>query len=158
MSPVPPDDGQPGAGPFARPAFLPALPDLGVLRGARVAIITPSRIDHEVMRLAAWAVFGKLLRNGIEIYEWLPGVLHAKTAVIDGQWSSVGSHNLDHLSLHYNMELNANVFGEEFGGQMKASFEDALKNCRRITYADWKAKPLVFKLVSRLLYLFKNFV
>ncbi|MFA5160877.1 MAG: phospholipase D-like domain-containing protein [Elusimicrobiales bacterium] len=127
-------------------------------RGARVAVITPTRSDHPYMRWASWAIFGKLLRAGVEIYEWLPGVLHCKTAVIDGQWSSVGSFNLDYLSLHYNLEINVNIYGEEFGEQMRAMFEEDLKRCRRITLEEWKAQPLVFKAASRFLYIFRNLV
>ena len=125
-------------------------------RGVRVAIIIPAQSDHPYVRWASWAILGRLLKAGIEIYEWLPGVLHAKTAVIDGEWSTVGSQNLDHLSLHYNMELNVNAYGGEFGEQMKAMFEEDLKHCRRITLEEWQSTPRLFKIASGILFLFRN--
>jgi cardiolipin synthase len=127
-----------------------------VARGVRVAIIIPSQSDHPYVRWASWAILGRLLKSGVEIYEWLPSVLHAKTAVIDGEWSTVGSQNLDHLSLHYNMELNVNVYGAEFGEQMRTMFEEDLKHCRRITLDEWNATPWLFKAASRVLFLFRN--
>lgn len=123
-----------------------------VRRGVRVAIIAPGQTDHPYVRWASWALYGRLLRNGIEIYEWQPTVLHAKTAVIDGIWSSVGSHNLDHRSLHYNLEVNINVLDAEFGEKMRKMFEEDLRQCRQITLDEWKNQRFLFKAASRVLY------
>lgn len=127
-------------------------------RGVRVAIITAGVTNQPLVRWAAWSLLGRLLRDGVEIYEWTPCVLHAKTAVIDGQWSCAGSYNLDHLSLHYNIEVNANIYGPEFGGQMRRMFEEDLKRCRRLTLEEWKKSPLIFRLLSRAIYWFRNFM
>lgn len=137
--------------------FLPGIGTIRRLtkaakRGVDVRLIMPSVTDHPYVRWAAWSIFPKLLRAGIKIYEWQGTVLHAKTAVVDGMWSTVGSHNLDHRSLYYNLELNLNLLGEEFGSKMKAAFEDDLKNCRPVSLSDCKGKGALFNMAGRLLY------
>lgn len=124
-------------------------------RGVRVAILTPSQTDHPLVRWASWALYRHLLNSGIEIYEWQPSVLHSKTAVIDGVWSSVGSHNLDHRSLHYNLEINVNILGTEFGEKMKQMFEKDIESSRRITLEDCRNQRFLFKAASRILYWFR---
>ncbi|MFH1619764.1 MAG: phosphatidylserine/phosphatidylglycerophosphate/cardiolipin synthase family protein [bacterium] len=121
-------------------------------RGVKVAIITPSQTDHPYVRWAAWSLYGLFIKAGIEIHEWMPSVLHSKTAVIDGVWSSVGSHNLDHRSLHFNLEINTNILGPDFGERMKAAFEKDLRHCRKVTLDDWKGQKFLFKVASRILY------
>ncbi len=124
-------------------------------KGVRVVILTPSQTDHPLVRWASWALYRHLLNSGIEIYEWQPSVLHSKTAVIDGVWSSVGSHNLDHRSLHYNLEINVNILGTEFGGKMKQMFEKDLESSRRITLENCRSQRFLFKAASRILYWFR---
>lgn len=136
------------------------LPDRTVLRrlleaarrGVDVRIIGPRDTDHPYVRWASWSIFGRLLRGGVKVYEWLGPILHSKTAVIDGAWSSVGSHNLDHRSLHYNMELNINVYDTGFGAVMARAFRQDLGSCRAVTLADVKGRPLMAKAASKLLY------
>ena len=120
-----------------------------------MAILTPSQTDHPLVRWASWALYRRLLNSGIEIYEWQSSVLHSKTAVIDGVWSSVGSHNLDHRSLHYNLEINVNILGTEFGGKMKQMFEKDIESSRRITPEDCRNQRFLFKAASRILYWFR---
>lgn len=142
------------------------LPDKMVLRrlieaagrGVDVRIIGPRETDHPYVRWASWAIFGRLLRGGVKVYEWQGPILHSKTAVIDGAWSSVGSHNLDHRSLHYNMELNLNVYDTEFGGVMARAFRDDLKRCRAVTLQDVRRRPLTAKAASKLLYFFRSWL
>ncbi len=121
-------------------------------RGVRVAVIVPSVTDHPWVRWASWALFGLLLRGGVEVYEFQGRVLHAKTAVIDDLWAMVGTHNLDHRSLRYNLEVGVNIFGSQFGRVMRERFETDLKSCRRISYEEWKGQPTGQKLVSQVLY------
>ncbi|MBU2573766.1 MAG: cardiolipin synthase B, partial [Elusimicrobia bacterium] len=84
-------------------------------RGVDVRIIGPYKTDHPYIRWASWSMYTHMIKNGVKLYEWQGEILHAKTAVIDGVWASVGSHNLDHRSMHYNLELNINVFDRGFG-------------------------------------------
>lgn len=140
------------------------LPDKLVLRrlieaarrGVDVRIIGPRETDHPYVRWASWAIFGRLIKNGVRVYEWQGPILHSKTAVIDGAWSSVGSHNLDHRSLHYNLEVNVNVYDKSFGAGMARAFREDLKKSRQVTLDDVRNRPLAAKAASRLLYLFRS--
>ena len=128
-----------------------------VRRGVDVRIIVPFKTDHPYVRWASWAMYVHMLKNGIRLYEWQSEILHSKTAVIDGMWSSVGSHNLDHRSLHYNLELNVNVFSRKFGSELRRLFMDDLKGSKELTLEAVRSRPLLSKAASKLLYLFRSF-
>ena len=127
-------------------------------RGVDVRIIAPRKTDHPYVRWASWAQYAHLLKNGVRLYEWQGGILHSKTAVIDGLWSSVGSHNLDHRSLHYNLELNINVFNRQFGAEVRRLFIEDLKGSKELTLSGVRARPLLSKAASKLLYLFRSWL
>lgn len=127
-------------------------------RGVDVKIITPGKTDHPYVRLASWAMFPKLIKNGVEIYEWKGKILHAKTAVIDGFWVSIGSHNLDHRSLHYNLELNVNIYDEKIGSSMREFFIKDLENCERITLEKCRQRSFTSKILSSFLYFFRSWL
>ncbi|HOW90004.1 MAG TPA: phospholipase D-like domain-containing protein, partial [Elusimicrobiales bacterium] len=127
-----------------------------VRRGVDVRIICPCKTDHPYVRWATWSIYPHMIRNGIKVYEWQGGILHSKTAVIDGIWSSVGSHNLDHRSLHYNMELNINIYDRGFGAAMADAFKSDLGGSRRITLEDTEERPFISKAASKALYLFRS--
>lgn len=129
-----------------------------VRRGVDVRIIGPYKTDHPYIRWATWSTYPHMIKNGIRIYEWKGEILHSKTAVIDGIWSSIGSHNLDHRSLHYNLEVNINVYDQAFGSEMAQFFMDDLKNSKTITLADTKGRPFLSKASSKLLYLFRSWL
>ncbi len=129
-----------------------------VRRGVDVRIIGPCKTDHPYIRWATWSIYPHMIKNGIKIYEWKGGILHSKTAVIDGIWSSVGSHNLDHRSLHYNLEVNINVYDRVFGSDMAHFFRDDLKNSKPVTLDDTKGRPFLSKSASKLLYLFRSWL
>jgi len=142
------------------------LPDRGVYRklvaaarrGVDVRIITPGETDHPYVRWASWSRYGHMLKSGIRLYEWRGPMLHTKAAVIDNVWSSVGSHNLDHRSLHYNMEMNLNVHDREFCGAMTRAFREDLKNSEPISYAAVNDRPLASKAASKILYFFRSWL
>jgi cardiolipin synthase len=81
------------------------------------------------------------LRNGVKLYERRVVLLHSKTAVIDGVWSTVGSTNLDWRSFVHNLELNAVVLGGDFGSQMKAAFARDLAASDPVTLQAWERRP-----------------
>jgi cardiolipin synthase len=103
-------------------------------RGVRVAIIIAATTDVKAVLFAARGLYPRLLRAGVEVYEWDTGrVLHAKTAVCDGEWSTVGSANLDALSLRQNLEVNATVEDADFGQAVQRLFLEDLRACVRVT-------------------------
>lgn len=127
-----------------------------VRRGVDVRIIGPLKTDHPYIRWASWSLYPHMIKNGIKLYEWRGEILHAKTAVIDGVWSSVGSHNLDHRSLQYNLEVNINVYDRGFGETMARAFTEDLSNSRQVTLEEAKGRPFLSKAASKLLYLFRS--
>ena len=129
-----------------------------VRRGVDVRIIGPYKTDHPYIRWATWSTYPHMIKNGIRLYEWKGEILHSKTAVIDGIWSSVGSHNLDHRSLHYNLEVNINIYDRDFGSEMARFFRDDLKNSKPVTLADTKGRPFLSKASSKLLYIFRSWL
>ena len=121
-----------------------------VRRGVRVAVLVPAVIDHNLVRLASRAQFGDLLRAGVEIYEYTPALLHAKTMVIDGVWATIGSTNLDNISFAVNDELNLIVYDRGIAGQLEAVFAADVRGARRVTYEAWKDRGLRARLLELL--------
>ena len=127
------------------PQLLKALTDAAA-RGVQVQLILPSHSDSELVFHAGRAHYAGLLAGGVQIYERQGALLHAKTAVIDGVWSTVGSTNLDWRSFLDNDEVNAVVLGREFAAQMQAMHQQDLDASQRITPQAWAERPLKFKL------------
>lgn len=125
--------------------LLKALTDAAA-RGVQVQLILPSHSDSELVFHAGRAHYAGLLAGGVQIYERQGALLHAKTAVIDGVWSTVGSTNLDWRSFLDNDEVNAVVLGREFAAQMQAMHQQDLDASQRITAQAWADRPLKFKL------------
>jgi cardiolipin synthase A/B len=110
-------------------------------KGAKVAVLVPGKIDHNLVRQASRAQFGDMLKAGIEIYEYRAALLHAKTMVIDGVWATVGSTNLDNRSFALNDELNVIVYSPAVSQRLERIFQDDLQHSRRVTYESWKKRP-----------------
>lgn len=110
-------------------------------RGVDVKIILPSVSDSGLVFHAGHSFYTQMLRAGIKVHELKPSVLHAKTAVIDGTWSTVGSTNLDTRSFLHNKEVNVVVMGDGFGREMERAFQDDLEDSNEITLKQWKRRP-----------------
>ncbi|HEX6211312.1 MAG TPA: phospholipase D-like domain-containing protein [Methylomirabilota bacterium] len=119
-----------------------------VRRGVRVAVLVPAVIDHNIVRQASRAQFGELLEAGVEIYEYTPALLHAKTMVIDGVWATIGSTNLDNLSFAVNDELNLFFYDRGVARQLERVFLDDVQISRRVTYTAWKNRGLGARLLE----------
>ena len=137
--------------------LLKALTDAAG-RGVNVQMILPGRSDSELTYHAGRSHYSTLLEAGVKIYERKGALLHAKTAVIDGVWSCVGSSNLDWRSFLDNDEVNAVVLGREFAAQMNAMFEKDLTWSEAIELSSWQSRsPLMrikeigARLIQRLL-------
>jgi cardiolipin synthase A/B len=111
-------------------------------RGIRVRLLLPGRNNHPIAGLAARRIYQPLLDAGAEIYEWTGVMLHAKTAVVDGVVTLVGSSNLDPLSLHRNYELNALVADPGTGAVMRDVFAADLRKAARVDADEWRHRPL----------------
>lgn len=109
-------------------------------RGVDVRIIFPSFTDVGLILYAGRSYYDELLRSGIRIYERKDAMLHAKTAVIDGVWSTIGSTNLDMRSFLHNDEINAVVLSVDFANQMEALFKRDLNDSKEISLDDWRRR------------------
>ena len=123
------------------PQLLDAL-EAAAGRGVDVKLILPSKTDSWLVFHAGRKEYGRLLRAGVKIFERRGVILHAKTALIDGVWATVGSTNLDWRSFLHNHELNAVVLGAEFGKQVQAMFAKDLAASDEITLEKWDRRPL----------------
>jgi cardiolipin synthase A/B len=101
-------------------------------RGVVVRLVLQGKIDYRIAALASRALYDELLSEGIHIHEYMPAYLHAKVAVIDDNWSTVGSSNIDPLSLLLNIEANLVVDDVGFSRQVRAAFESALEQSREV--------------------------
>jgi len=131
------------------PYFLPdrsmraALAD-AKRRGVEVKIVVPGKhADHTVTRSSGRSAYGDLLQAGADIYEYEPTMIHAKIAIIDGEWSIVGSTNLDYRSFGINDEINLAVFNPEVAATLTHAFEDDVAHSRHITLEEWKKRGLI---------------
>lgn len=111
-------------------------------RGVDVQVLVPGFSDSNLVLYASRSRYGRLLRGGVKICESELSVLHAKTAVIDGTWSTVGSSNLDYRSFLHNDEMNAIIFGRDFAAQMEAQFREDLNGCRSVSLQEWKHRSI----------------
>jgi len=114
-------------------------------RGVDVKLILPGHSDSEVVFHAGRSHYSALLEGGVRIYERAGALLHSKTAVIDGVWSTVGSTNLDWRSFLDNDEINAVVLGREFGQKMQDMFAEDLNASEAIDLQSWERRPLSFR-------------
>lgn len=108
-----------------------------VRHGGRVQLILAGKSDIYLSKLAAQSLYRRLLRAGVEIYEYQPQVLHAKLFVVDDAIYT-GSSNLDTRSLQINYELMIRFVGGEIAGQAREIFGDTLRHCRRVTREEWR--------------------
>lgn len=142
------------------------VPTVGVIRAIRqaarrgvdVQLIVAGTTDVPAVRFASRALYEPYLKAGVRIFEWKGRVLHAKTATIDGHWSTVGSANLDVASLRVNLEVNAVVEDEGFARALERMFEEDLEHCEEITLEGWKARPFWEKLLAPFVLLLRRWL
>jgi cardiolipin synthase len=137
-----------------RPAFTQALV-AAVERGVEVRVLVPGpHIDKRVVRAAGHSSYGQLLGGGVQIFEYQPTMMHAKTLVVDGTWSSVGSVNFDNRSFQLNDEVTLTVWSGAFAGQLLEVFESDIEHSTEMRGSSWDRRPLAQKVIeesSRLL-------
>ena len=97
-------------------------------------IIIPAESNHVVADWVSRGFYGILLRGGVRLFLYQDAMVHAKTATIDGQWSTIGTANIDRLSLHGNYEINAEIYNEAVAQQMETIFEVDSSNTVEMTW------------------------
>jgi cardiolipin synthase len=124
-------------------------------RGVSVRVILPVAFDVRAVYYASHHLYEGLLRRGVRIFEWPERMMHAKSGVIDGVWSTIGSYNLDRRSLVHNLEIGLVVLDRRIGAEMQEQFERDLAICREITLEEWLKRSAWEKALEWLLYQFR---
>jgi cardiolipin synthase len=134
-----------------RPAFVQVLCDAAE-RGVHVRVLVPGpHIDKEFVRIAGRAAYEALLDCGVEVFEYQPTMLHAKTLCIDGAWASVGSVNFDNRSFQLHDEATLCVQSETFAARLTEQFERDLDASEAIRPGRWHDRPLHHRAAERVL-------
>jgi cardiolipin synthase len=101
-------------------------------RGVQVRVLLQGKLDYRIAGLAARVLYDELLASGVQVFEYTPAFLHAKVAVVDTQWATVGSSNIDPLSLLLNLEANVIVRDGQFNKELRNRFEQALAVSKQV--------------------------
>lgn len=121
--------------------------------GVKVRLLLQGRQEYVLQYYATRALYGTLLDAGVELYEYRPSFLHAKVAVVDGIWATVGSSNIDPFSLLLAREANVFVRDAAFAETLKVSLDEAIKNNSTVIHAQrWSARPLLDRVLTWALY------
>jgi cardiolipin synthase len=139
-----------------RPAFTDALCEAAE-RGVEIRILVPGpHIDKDFVRVAGRSVYDQLFACGVEVFEYQPTMLHAKTMVVDGVWSSVGSVNFDNRSFQLHDEVTLCVQSEAFAGRLHDQFERDLEAGERMDSARWEDRGVGQRVQERALKLVRR--
>jgi cardiolipin synthase len=118
-------------------------------RGVKIDIIVPgSHTDQRWVRLVSRRKYRELLKEGIRIYEYRAGMIHAKALNVDDLWVVLGTTNFDNRSFEHNDEVNIAIRDEEMSGRLNKDFSADLQRCEEVTMDTWKRRPLLEKIVE----------
>jgi cardiolipin synthase A/B len=127
-------------------------------RGVDVKIILPGTTDSSLVLYAGQYYYSNLLKSGVKLYRLRNALLHAKTLVIDGIWSTVGSTNMDFWSFSSNDEVNAVILSREFATEMEKMFTQDLAESDQVQWEEWKKRPLSLKFKEWFSHLFAHWL
>jgi cardiolipin synthase len=121
-------------------------------RGVDVRIVAPDRSDVMVADLAAWVPMRRLMRHGVKVLRYTAGMLHSKFTVIDADWVTTGTANLDSMSIYWNLETNLVIRDGEIAGSFARIFEDYQAKSRLVDADEPANRSWTVRLVGRMLY------
>jgi cardiolipin synthase A/B len=126
-------------------------------RGVDVKVLVPGKyIDSPNVRLASRFHYGELLDGGVEIYEYLPTMLHTKVMVVDSLWASIGSINFVNRSMKKNAEANVAIYDRDFAAQVEKTIEADLAASERFTKEKWKKRGFLARFSETFFWLFSE--
>jgi cardiolipin synthase len=131
---------------------------LAVKRGVDVRVLLPTVSDVPAVTYATRRLYGTLLRSGVQLFEWGQSILHSKTAVVDGVWCTVGSHNVDYRSWAYNLELNVMVEDHVVAEGLERRMLADMESSGRVDLRTWLFRPLGQRILEELFYLLRRFL
>lgn len=127
-------------------------------RGVEVKVIVPSESNHVLADWLSRGFYDELLAGGVRLFLYQDAMIHSKTATVDGMWSTVGTANLDRLSLAGNYEINVEMFSPPVARTLEKVFENDLSNCIELTADEWHSRSLAARLSERALSPFRPLV
>ncbi len=140
------------------------LPDYRLLRnlkqackrGVEVRLLIPENTNSRLVNIGGGTFFRDMLDSGIRIFRYTGTLIHAKTGIIDGKWSTIGSLNLDNLSLRYNFEGNIVSLNKHFAFELEKQFLDDLKLSKELTLTEWGKRGLLRRFLEILIWPFRK--
>lgn len=130
-------------------AILEALRSTA-LRGVEIMIIVPKLGDSWAARYAARSYFQELMETGIDIQMYCKGMIHAKTMIVDDNFTTIGTSNMDYRSFNINFEMNALIFDKEFTKEVEGQFHKDLEECEKLQLDRWLDRPKAEKIKESL--------
>jgi cardiolipin synthase len=135
------------------PYFVPDAPilvalELAAMRGVDVRILLPHRSNHRVTFHAGRSFYDRLIEAGVHVYEYLPGMVHAKTMVVDGALALVGSANMDLRSFRLNFEVGAMLHDADAAARLEESFAKDIERSALVTLDAWRARPVRYRFME----------
>lgn len=124
------------------PALIKAL-KIAVLRGVQVRLLVPDQSDNKVVNAAAQSFYYEMLLAGVEVYQYTAGFIHAKTMVIDGFLSVMGTANFDERSFELNFEVNVLIYDESFAQQLVDSFKRDVEQAKQLSTETWEKRSVL---------------
>ena len=128
-----------------------------VVRGARVRILLPANSDVQIVQYAQEAMYDTLLRHGVELYAYSGPMMHAKTAIIDEAFVTIGSYNLDERSYRKNLEVNVAVEDRAFAHHVRQYFEEDVSRSTRLDITTWRGRSVMRRGVERVALALRRF-
>jgi cardiolipin synthase len=137
-------------------AFRRALKRV-LARGVSIAAIVPGPVtDQRFLRLASRRAYGTLIKAGMRVLEYQPGMTHVKTMVVDDLWSVIGTTNLDNRSFEHNDEINVAIRDPAIAARLTRDFEADASRSRQVSHAEWRGRPIWEKLIGTLAWLLER--
>jgi cardiolipin synthase len=128
-----------------------------VSRGVQMTVIVPgSNTDQRWVRLASRRMYGQMLEAGVRIFEYEPGMTHVKSLLVDDLWAIIGTTNLDNRSFEHNDEVNVAIRDATVAARINSDFDCDLSRSREITFADWKRRHVLEKMVGQVAWILER--
>lgn len=131
--------------------FLDAMV-AAVKRGVDVRVLIPEVSNHVLADWVARSLYSKLLRAGVTIWLYQGAMVHAKTGTIDGRWTTIGTTNIDRMSMRGNFEINLEIYDRDLARRMEQIYETDLTNARQLTLTEWESRPWIARVLEELLH------
>ena len=131
-------------------SFVDTLVDAAA-RGVDVRLLLPAKSNHIVADWISRGYFRRMLAANVKIHRFRDAMVHAKTATIDGSWTTIGTANVDRLSMSGNYEINVEIIDASLAEEMERIFETDLTNALELTIAEWEARDVYSRFTEMIL-------